>query len=213
MCNRPRPVTEVVLKDKSQVEIRAVGPDDKAALAAGFERLSETSRYQRFLSPTVRLTAKQLAYLTELDHHDHEALVAIDPSSRDGVGVARYVRSGEDAEEAEAAVVVADEWQRRGVGTVLLRQLAAHAREHGIKRFTGFILSDNRAIRELLEGLGQLEQRHAGGSTVEVSLQIPEDPLGEQHERQLAGWVRAAALGQLESRLRALVDRLRAGDR
>jgi GNAT superfamily N-acetyltransferase len=203
-------VTDVVLKDRSHVVIRPLGPGDKAGLAEGFERLSETSRYRRFMSPTVRLTAQQLAYLTELDHHDHEALVAIDPSSRDGVGVARYVRSREDPEQAEAAVVVADDWQRRGVGTALLRHLAAHAREHGIERFTGFILSDNRAIRELLEGVGQLEQRHAGGNTVEVSLQIPEDPLGEQHERHLAGWVRAAARGQLESRLRALAERWRA---
>jgi GNAT superfamily N-acetyltransferase len=206
-------VTEVVLKDKSEVEIRPVRPADKARLAEGFERLSETSRYRRFLSPMVRLTAKQLEYLTELDHHDHEALVAIDPSSRVGVGVARYVRAREDPGQAEAAVVVADEWQRRGVGTALLRHLAAHAREQGIERFTGLILSDNRAVRELLEGLGKLEQRHAGANTVEVSLQIPEDALGEQHERHLAGWVRAAARGQLESRLRALAERWRAGDR
>jgi GNAT superfamily N-acetyltransferase len=206
-------MTEAVLKDRSHVEIRPLGPADKAGLAAGFERLSETSRYQRFLTPMVRLTATQLAYLTELDHHDHEALVAIDPPSSHGVGVARYVRSGDDPEQAEAAVVVADEWQRRGVGTALLRHLAAHARRHGIKRFTGFVLTDNRAIRELLGGIGKLEQRYAGGSTAEVSLQIPDDPLGEQHERHLAGWVRAAAVGQLESRLRALAERWRAGDR
>src|SRR5438045_2569211 len=69
---------EVQLRDGSPVEVRPLRADDKAGLAAGFARLSELSRYRRFLSLTTRLTNGQLAYLTELDHHDHEALVAID---------------------------------------------------------------------------------------------------------------------------------------
>jgi GNAT superfamily N-acetyltransferase len=77
------------------------------------ERSSEES-----LSPTAHLSARQLAYLTEVDHRDHEALVAIEPSSRDGLGVARYVRSRENPREAEFAVAVADDWQRRGLGTL-----------------------------------------------------------------------------------------------
>ena len=80
-------MSEVELRDGSKVEIRPLGPADKQGLSAGFERLSELSRYRRFLSPTSHLTAKQLAYLTEIDHRDHEALVAIEPSSRDGLGV------------------------------------------------------------------------------------------------------------------------------
>ena len=194
-------MTAAELSDGSEVEIRPLTPDDKAGLAAGFERLSELSRYRRFLSPTSHLNAKQLDYLTDVDHHDHEALVAIDPSGRDGLAVARYVRSAEKPGEAEFAVAVADDWQRRGLGTALLRQLAARARAEGITRFTGFVLEDNQPMRGLLQSLGRIQQRDVRDGTLEVWLDIPEDPLREEHERQLAGWMRAAATGQLESRL------------
>jgi len=82
-------VTAAELSDGSEVEIRPLDPEDKAGLAAGFERLSGLSRYRRFLSPTSHLSAKQLAYLTEVDHHDHEALAALDQASGRTVGVAR----------------------------------------------------------------------------------------------------------------------------
>jgi acetyltransferase len=195
-------VTAAELSDGSVVEIRPLTPADKAGLAAGFERLSELSRYRRFLSPTSRLNATQLAYLTEVDHHDHEALVAIDPTSSHGLAVARYVRSAQNPREAEFAVAVADDWQRRGLGTALLGQLAARARAEGITRFTGSVLEDNRPMRGLLRSLGEFQQRDAQDGTLEVWLDIPEDPLREEHERQLAGWMRAAATGGLESRLR-----------
>jgi GNAT superfamily N-acetyltransferase len=196
-------VTAAELSDGSEVEIRPLTPDDKAGLAAGFERLSELSRYRRFFSPTSHLSTKQLDYLTDVDHHDHEALVAIDPGSRHGLAVARYVRSAENPGEAEFAVAVADDWQRRGLGTALLRQLAARARAEGITRFTGFVLEDNQPMRGLLQSLGEVQQRDADEGTLEVWLDIPEEPLREEHERQLAGWMRAAAAGWLESRLPA----------
>jgi len=194
-------VSAAELSDGSEVEIRPITPDDKAGLTAGFERLSELSRYRRFLSPTSHLSARELAYLTDVDHHDHEALVAIDPSSRDGLAVARYVRSAQNPGEAEFAVAVADDWQRRGLGTALLRQLAARARAEGITRFTGFVLEDNQPMRGLLQSLGEVQQRDTQDGTLEVWLDIPQDPLREEHERRLASWMRAAAAGWLESRL------------
>jgi GNAT superfamily N-acetyltransferase len=195
-------VTEVELSDGSRVEIRQLGPDDRAGLAAGFERLSELSRYRRFLSPTSHLTPQQLAYLTEVDHHDHEALVAVEPSGRQGLAIARYVRSGENPREAEAAVAVADDWQRRGLGIVLLRQLAVRARDEGIVCFRGLVLKENEAVRHLLETLGEIQEREADEDTIEVALRIPDRSPGREHDRTLAGWVRAAATGELRSRLK-----------
>jgi hypothetical protein len=71
--------------------VRPIRPQDAAPLRAGFERLSEQSRYRRFLSPMQELSGPMLRYLTEVDHHDHEALIAV---GADGtiVGVARSVR-------------------------------------------------------------------------------------------------------------------------
>ena len=117
------------------IAVRPIEPGDKAALAAAFERLSAESRYRRFLSPHGELSAAELRYLTEVDHHDHEALVALDPATGEGVGVARYVRDRARPESAEIAVA-ADRWQGRGVGTLLLHRLVDRAREEGIRRST-----------------------------------------------------------------------------
>jgi GNAT superfamily N-acetyltransferase len=193
-------MTDIQLADGSLVEIRPLGPDDKDGLAAGFERLSELSRYRRFLSPTAKLSARQLAYLTEVDHHDHEALVAVDPSTRHGLGVARYVRSSENAQEAEFAVAVADDWQRRGLGTALVEHLAERALREGIVRFTALVLADNEPVAHMLERVGPVERRPVDAATVEVSMSIPAQP-AEHAPRGLSSWMRAAATGELESRL------------
>src|ERR1700760_834581 len=126
-----------------QVEIRPIEPDDRDALARGFDRLSEQSRYRRFLSPRGPLSHAELSYLTEVDHHDHEALVAVDPETEEGVGVARFIRSPEDPAVAELAVAVADDWQGQGVGSVLAAELAKRARYEGITCFTALALAEN----------------------------------------------------------------------
>jgi hypothetical protein len=64
-----------------RIEIRPIRADDKQALEDGYERLSDSSRYRRFLSPHLSLRPAELRYLTEIDHHDHEARVAIDRAS------------------------------------------------------------------------------------------------------------------------------------
>jgi GNAT superfamily N-acetyltransferase len=113
----------------AELVIRPITPHDKQALIDGFERLSETSRYRRFLSPHGRLSDAELRYFTEVDHHHHEALVAIDPRTQQGVGIGRYIRSKQDPTAAELAIAVVDEWQRMGVGTRLATALADRARQ------------------------------------------------------------------------------------
>jgi ribosomal protein S18 acetylase RimI-like enzyme len=200
-CCKADGVIEAELRDGSRVVIRPLVADDKEGLAAAFERASERTRYLRFLGPTPALTAKQLAYLTEIDHHDHEALVAIEPSSGEGLGIARYVRSSQDPAAAECAVAVADEWQGRGLGTALLRRLMARARDEGIERITALVLSQNREALGLLEAVGRVEERVADHGTIEVSLDIPDEPQQDEHERRFACWLRAAATGLLDSPL------------
>jgi GNAT superfamily N-acetyltransferase len=173
--------------------IRPIEPDDKAGLSAAFERLSDESRYRRFLSPHARLSNAELRYFTEVDHRDHEALVAIDPRTREGVGVARFVRDRVRADSAEVAVAVADDWQGRGIGTELLRRLADRAREEGVARFTALALAGNEPMRHLLDGLGEARVVDEGQGTVELSVDIPNEGLGPE----LPGWLRAAARGAL----------------
>src|SRR5918999_518767 len=123
------------LRDGARIEIRPIRPDDREELADGLRRMSPESRYRRFFSAIDRLSDAQLRYLTEVDHRDHEALVARDPEEERGIGVARFVRSETDPELAEVAVAVADDWHSRGVGSALLARLSERARDEGIRRF------------------------------------------------------------------------------
>jgi GNAT superfamily N-acetyltransferase len=128
----------VMLRDGSAVLIRQVQPSDAPLLADGFARLSAHSRQMRFLRRKDELSTAELRYFTDVDHRDHEALGALDPSGR-GVGIARYVRDAQDPHAAEIALTIVDDWQGRGLGTELLAQLTGRAYSAGIRRFTALV--------------------------------------------------------------------------
>jgi GNAT superfamily N-acetyltransferase len=161
------------LRDGSRVDVRPVRPDDRELLREGFARLSPESRYRRFLVPVNRLSDEWLTYLTEVDHHDHEAIAALDPKTGRGVGVARFVRAKERPDAAEAAVTVADEWQGRGLGTLLLELLAARARDEGIRVFTALVLAGNDDMLDLLRRLGPTRVVDRELGTVEIEAELP----------------------------------------
>jgi len=182
----------VLLRDGTEALIRPLRPGDRAVLAAGFERLGEQSRYRRFMGSKPRLSSSELTYLTDVDHHDHEGLVAFDPETREPLGVARFVRLAGEPSVAEPAVAVIDDWQRRGVGTALLTALSRRAREEGITRFRATVLEENRPVFALLEKSGPLTVRRSGGEAqVEFELER------ESRWHQLLEALRAAARGEL----------------
>lgn len=137
-----------------EVLLRRIRPDDKDRLVAGLGRLSKRSVYQRFLAPKPRLTTSELRHLTEVDFIDHYALVAVLAQHPEiVVGVGRWVREAEHPDQAEVAVVVADDLQGRGVGTTLGTALADAAVERGITRFTATMLPGNHAAHRLFARL------------------------------------------------------------
>ena len=144
------------LSDGTRVVIRRIRPDDKALLAKGLELLSEETRRRRFLGAKPRLSAAELRYLTEVDGVAHFALVAVLADRLDHVvAVARYVRLADDPATADAAIVVGDRWQRRGLGRRMAIMLADAAREHGVERFSATMLSDNPAALALMRTLAR----------------------------------------------------------
>jgi RimJ/RimL family protein N-acetyltransferase len=184
---------EVALKDGLSVLVRPLRPDDKRLLRSAFEALSPETRYRRFFAPLQSLSSQDLRYLTEVDHHDHEALAAINPENGMIIGVARYVRS-EDASEAEVAVVVGDPWQQHGVATALLERLVERARQAGIERFVALVLSDNEDGLEFFRHVakGGMTRRSASGHT-ELLMELPEP--GALQDSALGRALRAAAHG------------------
>ena len=154
---RPQSVAEgtpAVLRDGSAVLIRQVRGSDAPLLADGFARLSARSRQMRFLSPKHSLSAAELRFFTEVDHHDHEAIGALSAADGRGVGIARYIREPGDPTAAEIAVTIVDDWQGRGLGTELLARLSDRASQEGIRRFTAAVAADNAAMAGLLRNFG-----------------------------------------------------------
>ena len=135
-----------------QLTIRPIAPGDRDALRDAFGRLSPTSRYRRFLMPKPSLSPAELAYLTEVDHRRHEALVALDADAGRILGVARYAPLA--PLEADFSIVVADEVQGRGIGTTLAHRLLAQAAATGLVRLRATTLAENRPARALLRRLG-----------------------------------------------------------
>jgi RimJ/RimL family protein N-acetyltransferase len=172
---RPRPAageTPTALHDGSTVLIRQVRGADAPLLADGFARLSARSRRMRFLGSKTTLSAAELRYFTEVDHYDHEALVALSPAGQRGVGIARYIRDPDDPRVAEIAVTIADDWQGRGLGTELLARLSDRARQAGIGRFTATVSADNAAMSRLLWKMNaELTGRSRGTVDYEVALE------------------------------------------
>lgn len=183
---------EVVTRGGLRIRIRPITPEDKRLLADGFDRLSARSRYRRFFRPLDRLSERDLAYLTEIDHHDHEALAALDPETGDLIGVARYIRS-DVPEQAEVSVVVGDPWQGRGVATTLLEHLVERARAEGVAQFVALVMDENTEALKLFEHRmpdGPRPRRSKSGH-LELLIDLPEP--GRVRESTLGRVLRAVA--------------------
>ncbi len=167
----------VTLADGGRVLVRHLQPSDRAELAQRYLELSPESRRLRFFNAPGHLSERLLDYLMDVDVPNRSALVAfaLDDDGAPGVGIARYARSREEPDTAEAAVTVMDSHQSRGIATVLLTRLADEAREHGISTFTASVMWENR---ELLDGLRELgadvRPSEPGVASVRIALPPPE---------------------------------------
>ena len=166
---------ETTLRSGHRILIRPIGSQDKDGLQEGLHELTPESRYRRSLAPTPELSAAQLRYLTEVDHRNHEALLAFDADTREGIGVARFIRSATEPTAAEIAVAVLDTWHGRGVGTALLEALVAGAREERVERFTASVLAENSPMLDLLRQLGDVTVVDRGAGYVDLRVALAAD--------------------------------------
>ena len=116
-----------------------------------------------------------LKQAAEVDHEDHEALVAVPLLSPEIVGECRFVRWPDQPDTAELGVTVLDSWQGRGLGSALLARLSERALEVGIGYFTAEVLAENRPMLALLAGLGPVETS-SPGPVVSARVDIAEPP-------------------------------------
>jgi RimJ/RimL family protein N-acetyltransferase len=176
----------LVVANGTRISLRQLGAGDRAGMAALFARLTPESRYQRFLSPKLELTPRELTFFTDIDHLNHEAIAAVDEHDNSIVGVARYVRDAGRADVAELAIEVADAFQRMGIGTALTSLTIHHAYANGWRFLTATTLWENRAARGLLRNHGFRARRSRGGeiehelkleeSSPREAVRVPENP-------------------------------------
>jgi acetyltransferase len=158
--------SEITLRDGTPILVRPMRPEDVELEKRFFERLSERSRFQRFMQHLQQLPPKMLARFTQLDYDRELALVAL--HGDEFVAVGRYAPNP-DGETAEFALVVADEWQGRGLGRILLERLREEARKAGYKALYGNIMEANHEMLELARRLGFTQEGRDGADVTVVS--------------------------------------------
>lgn len=160
------------LRDGRRLEIRALKPTDRAALAASVRRTSEETRYRRFFAPKRSFSEKEIEFYLNVDFVSHVALVAVLEEAGHPVivGGGRYILS--EPGRAEVAFAVDDPHQGLGIATRLMRHLVAIARDAGLRALTAEVLPDNTAMLKVFErcGLAAKTRREAGVVHIELAL-------------------------------------------
>jgi len=155
------------IRDGTRVTLRQVRRSDVPALRAFVQALSPESRYLRFHGTVTDLSEAQWKYLVSADGWNHVAVVAW--IGRRVVGVGRYIRFEDAPDTAEVSFVVADDLQRRGLGSLLRDELVTAAVRAGIRSFRAELMPENRGMRRLLQAPSLRVVRNTG-DTVELSL-------------------------------------------
>jgi RimJ/RimL family protein N-acetyltransferase len=152
------------LRDGTRILIRPLQLEDREDLVRGFEKLSMNSRRFRFLTPIRKLSKYQLSSLIDVDNLNHVAIGVKDIGRRGkpGIAIARFVRFEQEYTTAEFAITVIDEYQNRGLGTLLLEILMEAARQRGVAVLRGFLLDDNLGMIRLLTRFGARFKRDSG---------------------------------------------------
>ena len=184
---------ELALRDGTPVVARALNPADREMVAEGYRRLSPEARYQRFWVREGKVIGDaMLDRLLSGSPPDHAVWTVYDPARKDfpGMGAASFWRSDTDPAEAEFSVTVLDEDQGRGVATLLLAVLWLVAYRHGILRFTGYTMPENRKASGWMRDTGAEGEWDGYNAVFRWDLadldKLPETPAGVELAGRLA---------------------------
>jgi len=178
---RPYPVQYVfpfTLRDNTEVTLRPIRPEDEPMMRKFHTTLSDRTVYMRYfcsLSLSSRISHERLLHICFADY-DHQIALVVereDPltGERSILGVGRLSKFGAN-NEAEVAIVVSDEHQRKGLGKELLRRLMQVGREEGIARLSGEILCDNIAVLSMFNKAGFTVHMLSDSSSVKAVLDL-----------------------------------------
>jgi len=148
-------VSPVQMADGTDMVIRPIRPEDAQIEQRFVRELSPEARYFRFMQSLRELTQAMLVRLTQIDYDRELALIAVTGQGGEEleIGVARYAINP-DGDSCEFALVVADDWQRKGIGSRLMHSLMDAARAKGLQSMEGEVLSTNTDMLALARRLG-----------------------------------------------------------
>ena len=165
-------MTRALLADGTEVVLRAIEPSDREAYLEFHRGLSDESRYLRYFSARRRLPENEVLHYLDVDQRDHAGIVALVDGAL--VGHALYDRN-ESGADAEVALEVSDTFQGRGVGTLMLEELAKLARQMGITRLLAHVLPGNRRMLTVFRDLGFAERATFEDGVLRVALDLAAD--------------------------------------
>jgi RimJ/RimL family protein N-acetyltransferase len=155
------------LKDGTSIHIRPIRPEDQHSLIEIFNRSSPQTVYQRFFTALPELTPDMARHLSNVNTTNRLALVA--ETDAGPVGVVRYEPT-DDPDVVELALVLVDDWQNRGLGRILLREILRAARRNGIRRFRADVLAENRRMLRLLATEARILDRKTEAGVTSILL-------------------------------------------
>jgi RimJ/RimL family protein N-acetyltransferase len=167
---------QFALKNGQTIIVRQIRRDGAQKLADGLARMSPRSHRMRFLTARHTFTADEVRHLVECDGIATLSLVALFLDARgeeqDPIAVAHFVRENPDSNTAEVGVAVLDPYQRLGIGTILLTELAKRSLRVGITRWTGICSPENEPALKLVSKLGVVEHLGYADSAKEFAVRL-----------------------------------------
>jgi GNAT superfamily N-acetyltransferase len=202
MNARLRKRFRIRLRDGTRVTVRWVEPADKPRFKDGFHLFSPQTLYRRFFAPITELSDEQIRFFTEVDQVDHVAWGVLDEDHPElpGIAVGRWVRSAEDPTIAEWAIIVADAYQGRGIGTLLLAVLEIAAATQGLRTLRCLVLAENDRFIKTLAAYGGKVSHESDGV---MRIDLPVYARASQTPRTERGRVFGRTISVVRERLRA----------
>jgi len=177
MAIHPYPVhlvEDVQLADGTNIRVRPIRPEDAVIEQSFVRNLSEQSKYMRFMQALQELTPEMLVRFTQIDYDREMAFIAVtqEEGKETEIGVARYTIQP-DGDSCEFAIVVADAWHHKGIGSHLMDALMRAARAKGVRVMEGEVLAQNQAMLHMVERLGfQARKSHYDDDVVSVKRRL-----------------------------------------
>ena len=170
-----RILSKYELADGTIIGTGFVRPEDEERLVRGFNKLSLQSKMFRFHCGKNKLSTYEKEYLVNVDNFDHLAIGAVDLDKSYDVGIAliRYIRDKTDPAKAEVALTVIDEYQNKGIGTLLYNEMLEYARKNKIKLLINCVMKENTIMLNILEKFGG-DIKDNSGNQFRIEIKLPE---------------------------------------